>query len=237
MKAIIVEDEPAQARRLECCVAETRWLEPAGSAATRQQAVEMARRVHPDLVLLDFGLHGVADEGFAVWDVLHHLPEPPAVIAVTGTRNPRTMVRAMRYGAYDFIVKPFTAADVKARLAGYATFHRYLAGLQAELAQKSIDKIFLRWRARPCQLPPGIEEQRLAAVIEVLRAADEPLRAADVAERLGVSRETANRYLIYLYADGTADRFPSHGRPGHPSYRYALASPWKPAPDAPGTGE
>lgn len=235
MKVLVVEDDPVRARQLVRCVTETRWLEPAGVAATRQQAIDMAGRVRPDLVLLDFGLDipDATDDGFAVWDTLHHLSEePPAVIAVTATRSPRTLTRAMKYGAFDYIVKPFTAADVRARLTGYATFQRYLAVLKEDLAQEDIDKIYREWRVRPCQLPPGIEKKTLAAVIEALRTAGEPLCAADVADRVGVARETANRYLLYLYADGTADRFPRQGSVGRPVYLYTLASepPRRPSP-------
>lgn len=39
-----------------------------------------------------------------------------------------------------------------------------------------------------------------------------------------MARETANRYLIYLYADGTANRSPKQGSVGRPSYLYTLAS-------------
>ena len=66
----------------------------------------------------------------------------------------------------------------------------------------------------------------LDSIVTVLRAASAPLRAAEVAERAGVERGTANRYLTYLCDQRIADRVAEHGRPGHPAYLYTLASAW-----------
>ena len=63
-------------------------------AAAEQEAIDLARSVRPDLVLLDFGLSAPM-AGFGVWRVLHELDQVPDVIAVTaagdmGTVVPRT---------------------------------------------------------------------------------------------------------------------------------------------------
>lgn len=53
---LVVEDKDVIARQLATCVAQNRRLRLAGVAATEAEAIELARLVRPDLVLLDFGL-------------------------------------------------------------------------------------------------------------------------------------------------------------------------------------
>jgi response regulator of citrate/malate metabolism len=59
-------------------------------------------------------------------------------------------------------------------------------------------------------------------------AAERPMRAAQIAERAGVERGTANRYLTYPCDTLIAEREAEHGRPGHPAFLYTLASIWEP---------
>jgi len=93
--------------------------------------------------------------------------------------------------------------------------------------QSAIDRIF-NPRHRSSSPPPGLLPETLDSIVAVLRAADRPLRAAEIAERAGVERGTANRYLTYLCDQRIAERVPEHGRPGHPAYLYTLASIWEP---------
>ena len=83
--------------------------------------------------------------------------------------------------------------------------------------------------------PPGLLPETLDSITTVLQEAERPLRAWEIAERAGVERGTANRYLNYLCDQRIADRVPEHGRPGHPAYLYTLASIWKAAPEGPAT--
>lgn len=91
--------------------------------------------------------------------------------------------------------------------------------------QSAIDRYF-NPRHRSCLPPPGLLHETLDSIATVLRAAERPLRAAEIAQLAGVERGTANRYLNYLFDQRIADRVPEHGRPGHPAYLYTLASIW-----------
>lgn len=69
----------------------------------------------------------------------------------------------------------------------------------------------------------------MAQVLEALRSAPEPLSATDVAERLGVSRATAQRYLANPVQRGLADLSLNYGDTGRPEHRYRAVTgrpPW-----------
>jgi response regulator of citrate/malate metabolism len=223
---LVVEDKEVIARQLAKCVSDNRWLNHAGTAASEQAAIDLAGRVHPDLVLLDFGLTTPMG-GFDVWRALRELDPVPDVIAVTAAGDMSTVEKAQRFGAFRYVVKPFTSATVQAKLADYTSFRRSAMAVPAHISQSAIDRRFTQ-RLRSCSPPRGLLMETLEEIVGILRAAREPLRASDVADRAGVERVTANRYLTHLCEEGVAERVPEkHGCVGHPAYLYTLAAAWK----------
>jgi two-component system LytT family response regulator len=101
MKAVIVDDEPASGQALALLLREfVNEVELAGSASNAQEALELIRRVKPDLIFLDVELDG--DSGF---DLLEQLPDDgPEVVFTTGYEQYAT--RAFRTSATDFLMKP-----------------------------------------------------------------------------------------------------------------------------------
>jgi two-component system CitB family response regulator len=84
-------------------------------------------------------------------------------------------------------------------------------------------RVFGALRA-PGQLaaPKGRSVHTLEAVEQLLSASTADLSAAEVAERTGMSRATAQRYLTHLHELGRVDiriRYGSGGRPEH-GYRW-----------------
>jgi response regulator of citrate/malate metabolism len=62
--------------------------------------------------------------------------------------------------------------------------------------------------------------ETLRQVTTVLRAADGPLSATEVAAELGASRVTARRYLEHLADSDQVDRQPRYGGSGRPEVEY-----------------
>ena len=226
---LVVEDKDLIARQLAIYVSGNRWLNHAGTAGSEQQAIEMARRLHPDLVLLDFGL-STPTGGFDVWRALRELDPVPHVIAVTAAGDMATVDKAQRCGAFRYVVKPYTRATIEAKLAEYANFRRSAMTAPPKPTQSDIDKRFAQ-RLRSCAPLRGLVLETLESIVGILRVAQEPLRASQVAERAHVERGTANRYLAYLREQGIAERVIEHGPPGHPAYLYTLAAGWKIEPE------
>lgn len=226
LSVLIVEDNVVTAWQLARCVSENRSFRLAGVAATEQEAIDMARRVCPDLVLLDSDL-SAPRTGFDVWHALHKLDKIPDVIVVTGIQEIGTVPEARRHGAFDYVVKPFTPSMMNAKLTRFAAHRRQNSTREgARLAR--IDRLFRAQRGE--DHPSGLKPETLERIIAVLQEADRPLRISETAERVGVERGTANRCLIYLCEQGIVDRALEHGHRGHPAYLYTLARHWRPEP-------
>ncbi|MFG2226422.1 response regulator [Streptomyces sp. NPDC048644] len=176
---------------------------------------------HPvDLILLD---HYLPDEtGLHLVSVLRRRGLLTDVIMVTAARDIATVQAAMRQGALQYLVKPFTFAGLRSKLEGYAALHRaFEGGGQAE--QYEVDRIFGALSATgagPAELPKGHSAATADRVRSVLRTADAPLSAQDVAVRAGLSRQTAQRYLKLLERTGRVRLTLRYGETGRPEHRY-----------------
>ncbi|WP_264289949.1 response regulator [Duffyella gerundensis] len=96
--------------------------------------LETARRWEPDLILLDIMLPGMS--GTEVLTALRRRGDTP-VIMVTAMGDAPDRIGALRYGADDYVVKPYDPGEVVARVQ--AVLRRSFSG--AALPEK------LRWAA------------------------------------------------------------------------------------------
>ena len=110
-KVLVVDDEPQLVRAL------TTNLRVRGydveSAATGEEAVELAARIHPDLLIVDLGLPGIS--GIEVIEAVRAWSSVP--ILVLSVRDAeRHKVQALDAGADDYVTKPFGIEELLARV-------------------------------------------------------------------------------------------------------------------------
>jgi two-component system, cell cycle response regulator len=92
------------------------------SALDGVRGLETAKRISPDLILLDVEMPG--SNGFAVCQELKRdaLTNSVPVIFLTGASSTDEKIRGLDAGAVDYITKPFDAAELRARVrAGLRT--------------------------------------------------------------------------------------------------------------------
>ncbi|MGW1763001.1 response regulator [Streptomyces sp. NPDC002073] len=176
---------------------------------------------HPvDLLLLD---HYLPDgNGLDLVRRLRQLGHHADVIMVTAARDLATVQSAMRLGALQYLVKPFAFAGLRAKLEAYAALRRTLAA-GGEAEQAEVDRIFgaLAAAGAPVELPKGHSPTTAELVRQVLLAAGDTLSTQEIADRAGVSRQTAQRYLKLLERSGRVRLTLRYGETGRPEHRYA----------------
>ncbi|MEU5212913.1 response regulator [Streptomyces sp. NPDC020742] len=218
---VLVVDDDAQVARINAAyVAKVAGFRVSCVAHSVGEALAALETHSVDLILLDHylpdrtGLQLVAD--------LRRRGLLTDVIMVTAARDVATVQAAMRHGALQYLVKPFTFAGLRSKLEGYAALHRTFAdGGQAE--QSEVDRIFGALgaaNAGPAELPKGHSAATADRVRAVLRSADAPLSAQDVALQAGLSRQTAQRYLKLLERAGRVRLTLRYGETGRPEHRY-----------------
>lgn len=108
-RILIVEDEQVVARDLELTL-EDRGYQVTGVAASAGQALFVAGKERPDVVLMDIQLRGHVD-GVDVASMLRAEFGVP-VIFLTANTDDATLQRALRVGAGGFLSKPFNSRRI-----------------------------------------------------------------------------------------------------------------------------
>jgi two-component system, LytTR family, response regulator len=102
LRVLIVDDEPLARRRIEDLLAKEQDVEIVGTATDGVEAVEMIRRLAPDLVFLDVQMPGMS--GLQVVDAIG-AERMPATIFITAFDQ--YALKAFDVAAVDYLVKPF----------------------------------------------------------------------------------------------------------------------------------
>lgn len=112
---LIVEDDSTIRAILEMALLGAGYRK-VHSVARGDEAIEMAKRLKPDLILLDVMLPGL--DGFAVCARLREMQSLSAIriIMLTARTQNEDIVRGLSCGADDYVTKPFDRAVLLARV-------------------------------------------------------------------------------------------------------------------------
>jgi DNA-binding response OmpR family regulator len=162
------------------------------SAPTGTEGIEKARECHPDCVLLDLMLPD--DNGYRVCEALRADDPVVPIIMLTAKAQEADKVRGLEVGADDYVTKPFSVAELIARMN--AIFRR-----QARLA--SHEEVFHigQWEinSRKHTMSRGRQTKRLTfyelEMLKLLRErSEEPVSRDDLLEKIwGVHANPNNR--------------------------------------------
>jgi two-component system CitB family response regulator len=226
IRVLVVDDDYLAASIHRSYVERHSDFSVVGEAHTGTEALALAERLKPDLLLLDIYLPDIS--GLELIKRLRESIDTPFdVLAVTAAKDVDTLRGAMQQGVIHYLVKPFSYSALHERLERYATLKGRLDRLH-QADQHEVDRLFSLLRTESgASLPKGISSPTLALVLDAVRDSAADISAVEVAERAGISRGTARRYLEYLASLGSLElklRYGATGRPEH-LYRWAGNQP------------
>ncbi len=139
MHVLVVDDDMRVARINAAYVEKVPGFRVAAQAHSAAGAMEFLAAHPVDLILLD---HYLPDgNGLDLVRRLRERGHGTDVIMVTAARDLATVQAAMRLGALQYLVKPFTFAGLRTRLEAYGSLRRTLdTGGEAEQAE--VDRLF-----------------------------------------------------------------------------------------------
>ena len=105
IKAVIVDDEALARDAIRLRLKGEPDIEVVGEAADGADAVDLLRKIHPDLLFLDVQMPVM--DGF---EVIEHVPSEDLPIVVFVTAYDRYALKAFETHALDYLLKPFTAS-------------------------------------------------------------------------------------------------------------------------------
>ena len=110
-RVLVVDDEPQILRGLRTNLRARGY--DVDTAPDGEQALDLAARLHPDVVVLDLGLPGI--DGIEVIHGLRAWTQVP-IIVLSARDQERDKVLALDAGADDYVAKPFGMDELLARL-------------------------------------------------------------------------------------------------------------------------
>jgi DNA-binding response OmpR family regulator len=110
-KILLVDDEPRYVRLMEANL-KTEGYDVL-KAYDGQTGIDLVVKHNPDLVVLDIMMPGM--DGFATCQRIREFSNVP-IIVVTAKGEEKDRIRGLDLGADDYIVKPFSATELMARV-------------------------------------------------------------------------------------------------------------------------
>jgi response regulator of citrate/malate metabolism len=217
IRTLVVDDDYRVARIHAASVDQMEGFVCVGQAHTAADARDHITRTEVDLLILDIYLPD--EDGLSMLRSLTGAGGAPDCIFITAARDLESVREAIGLGAISYLVKPFGLARLKEKLEAYQRWHAALAaGAEQEADQATVDALYDMLRNAtdtPRLLPPT-----MAKVLETVRRAKRPVSASSIAEELGISRPTAQRYLTDLHKRGAVDLELEYGSKGRPVNLY-----------------
>jgi DNA-binding response OmpR family regulator len=113
IRVLAADDEPDILRLIEIKL--TRAGFDVITARDGEEALRAAERARPDLVLLDVMMPKM--DGYSVaHEIRARVSPPPVILMLTAKGQEADVVRGLRAGADDYVVKPFAPRDLIARM-------------------------------------------------------------------------------------------------------------------------
>jgi DNA-binding NarL/FixJ family response regulator len=193
MIRVLVADDQALVRGGFRLILEAQQdIEVVGEASDGREAIEQARALEPDVVLMDIRMPGL--DGLEATRRLLTDPDPPHVLMLTTFNLDEYVYDAMRMGASGFLLK-----DVRPEQLADAV--RVVAAGDTLLAPAIIRRLVEQYVRRP---PPGTGRPELLRALterelDVLRLIARGRSNAEIAGLLFVSETTVKTHVTHVF--------------------------------------
>src|ERR1700682_2201224 len=193
IRVLLVDDHAVVREGLRAFLALQEGIDVVGEAGNGEEAVELAARLAPDVVLLDLVMP--AGDGLTAIHRLRATAPAARVLVLTSYADDSQIFAAMAAGAAGYLLKD---VDPGALASGIRDVHAGRPALHPSVAAR-----LMRRGGGATRMPIDIT----AREHDVLRLVVEGLPNKQIAQRLGIGEETVKTHVSRVLAKlGVADR-------------------------------
>jgi DNA-binding NarL/FixJ family response regulator len=191
VRVLIADDQDLVRAGLRMLIDAEEDLEVAGEAADGEQAVHTARRLRPDLVLMDIRMPRL--DGLAATRRLLQDDDAPRVLVLTTFDRNEYVYEALRAGASGFLLKDVPPEQLAAGI-------RVVADGEALLAPSITKRLIQEFAevAPAMPEPPRGMDELTARELEVFKLVARGLSNAEIAAELIVSETTVKTHVARM---------------------------------------
>ncbi|MBI4943132.1 MAG: response regulator transcription factor [Actinobacteria bacterium] len=194
VRVVVADDQQLLRAGFRVILESENDIEVVGEAADGLEVLDVVARVRPDVVLMDIRMPVL--DGLAATERLMATAHPPRVVVLTTFDQNEYVVRALRAGAYGFLLKDTPASRLVSAV-------RAAAGGDA-LIEPSITRRLVEQFAAVTAAPPTGTPAVLASLtdreLDVLRLMARGLSNAEIAGELVVADTTVKTHVARVLA-------------------------------------
>jgi DNA-binding NarL/FixJ family response regulator len=189
VRVLLVDDHPITRTALAALLGQHDFS-VVGEASDGEEAVELARRLSPQLVLLDLSMPGLS--GLEALPKIRDAAPGCEVVVLTASGTEENLLAAIRGGAAGYLLKSEPPERIVEFLRGVGHGEAALSG---EVARRLLEEV----RAGGTRgVPDRIAATLSAREVEVLLLLDEHLGTEEIAARLYISEHTVRSHVKSL---------------------------------------
>jgi DNA-binding NarL/FixJ family response regulator len=190
-RTLVVDDHPLTRAALVGLL-EQHAFSVVGEAGDGAEAIERARDLQPDLVLLDLTMPGMG--GLEALPRVRAAAPDCEVVVLTASGTEENLLAAIRGGAAGYLLKTEPPERIAEFLDGVAHGEAALSG---EVARRLLERV-RDGGAHDSGVPDSIASELSAREVEVLLLLDEHLGTDQIAKRLFISEHTVRSHVKSL---------------------------------------
>lgn len=222
IRVMIIEDDPMVRDINSMFLDKLEGFKLLASTGDIGEAKEIIIKDMPQLILLDIFLP--KGNGIELLKWLRREEIKCDVILITADRSIEAVEEAFRYGAIDYLIKPFTFQRFKEALNQYKC---RLEGMNTmkSVQQKEIDRFILNSNEslkeeEEMELSKGLNQHTYVQVWEHIGGVEGNFTADQIAEDIGLARVTVRRYLEFMLKEDKLTIEFEYGKVGRPCHMY-----------------
>ena len=196
IRILLVDDHVAVRQAVRVMLEAERDMAIVGEAGDGAEAIRLAARLLPDIVIIDLAMPGVP--GLAAIPELRRAAPRAAILVFTMHKSAAYVYEAMRAGARGYVLKSATKEDL---VGGIRAVHAGGGFLQPEIAGPILRRVAVDARMQAGGSDLTVRE------IQVLEAVADGKSNKEIAAAIGIAEDTVKTHLRKLFEKlGASDR-------------------------------
>lgn len=187
IKVLLVDDHDLVRLGIKRLLQDVNGLKVVGEASTGEEAVQLARELIPDVVLMDVQMPGIGGLE-ATRKMIRHNPDIK-ILALTVFDDEPYPSRLLQAGAAGYITKGCRAEEM---IRAIRTIHSGQRYLSSEIAQQLALKRFAATEESPLDL---LSERELQIMLMITSGQ----KVQEISEKLHLSPKTVNSYRYRIF--------------------------------------
>lgn len=226
---MIVDDDPMVRKINSNFLKNIEEFNLAKAVSTLEEAKKFLINNKVNLILLDVFLSNENGINFLKWIRKEEIHVD--VILITADNTMERVQEAFRYGAIDYLIKPFSFDRFKEALGLFKERYHKFKNYDT-IEQNQLDNIILSSKGsnklekdNMVSLEKGFNKYTYNAILNTMQRDEYSyFTAEELAEKLSIARVTVRRYLDYMKKEDVLDKVTEYGKVGRPQHKYKIKS-------------